>query len=176
MIDRLSELYGRLLAFLVGVACLLLFALMVVICADVLLRNVALLPGVRGFPAANEFAEYTLYLVTLLAAPWLLRQGQHIRVDILLRAIPAPVAWTLEWLMDLLALATCALIVWYGIGASVDSMRAGSQVIKSVIFPEWWTIAPLPVCFALVGIEVLFRIRRLLTGERSPRSDAVSAS
>ena len=29
-----------------------------------------------------------LYLITLLTAPWLLRQGQHIRVDIVLRLVP----------------------------------------------------------------------------------------
>ncbi len=30
--------------------------------------------------------------------------------------------------------------------------------------------------FALLGIEVLFRMRRLYLGERAPRDDAVSAS
>ena len=48
--------------------------------------------GFGGLPWSNEVSEYILYLVTLLSAPWLLRRGQHIRVDILLRALPARLA------------------------------------------------------------------------------------
>src|SRR5215203_4539548 len=61
----------------------LIFVLTMVIGADVLLRNI----GVGGLPWSAEISEDVIYLVTLLAAPWLLRQGQHIRVDIVLRAL-----------------------------------------------------------------------------------------
>ena len=61
--------------------------MMLIIGADVGLRNL----GSAGMPWSNEVSEDILYLVTLLAGPWLLRQGQHIRVDILLRALPAQV-------------------------------------------------------------------------------------
>ena len=40
--------------------------------------------------------------------------------------------------------------------------------------PEWWFLAPLPICFALLAIEFVFRMRRL-AAER-PRDDAVSAA
>ena len=47
------------------------------------------MPGLpRGLAWSNEISELMLYLITLLAAPWLLREGQHIRVDIVLRALP----------------------------------------------------------------------------------------
>ena len=42
--------------------------------------------------------------------------------------------------------------------------------------PEWWSLAPLPVCFVLLAIEFVFRMRRLQRGERGPRDDAVSAA
>jgi TRAP-type C4-dicarboxylate transport system permease small subunit len=31
-------------------------------------------------------------------------------------------------------------------------------VIKSVVFPEWWLYAPVPVCFALLAVEFVRRI------------------
>ena len=34
----------------------------------------------------------------------------------------------------------------------------------------------LPAAFALLAVEVLFRMRRLWLGERAPRDDSVSAS
>ena len=59
-----------------------------IICGDVLTRNVAV-PGLpRGIAWSNEISELLLYAMTLLAAPWLLREGRHIRVDIVLRALP----------------------------------------------------------------------------------------
>jgi TRAP-type C4-dicarboxylate transport system permease small subunit len=175
LIDRLSALYGRLLAGLALAGCAVLFLMMLVICLDVLLRNVRLVPGMLGLPWGNEVTEYALYFITMLTAPWLLRQGQHIRVDVLLRAIPARLAWYCEWTSDLLALACCAAIAWYGYKAVLSSHAISGMVVKVISVPEWWLLAPLPVTFVLLGIEVLFRLHRLSLGERGPRTDAVTA-
>ncbi len=172
----ISAAYGRLLNVLMIAASLLLAAMMLIICADVLLRNVAIFPGLRGLEWSNEISETLLYLITLLAAPWLLRQGQHIRVDLLLRAIPRRVAWRCEIVADVLALACCVALVVYGTKAAWASYQAGSILIKTLVTPEWWSLAPLPVAFSLLAVEVVFRMHRLLTGEQAPRDDAVSAS
>jgi TRAP-type C4-dicarboxylate transport system permease small subunit len=173
--ERLSELYGRLLAALELAACALLFLMMLMICADVLLRNVVLIPGMRGLAWSNEVSESMLYLITMLTAPWILRRGQHIRVDIVLVALPKKTAWYCEWVADVLALACSVVMMAYGWSATVASYKAGSMAIKTLITPEWWTLAPLPLAFALLAIEVLFRMQRLYAGERGPRADAVSA-
>lgn len=174
--QRLSDLYGRLLAGLALAGCAVLFAMMLVICIDVLLRNVRLVPGVHGVAWANEVTEYALYLITLLTAPWLLRQGQHIRVDILLRVMPRRLAWYCEWLCDLMALAVCLAIAWAAWKATATSLAIGAMVVKTLALPEWWLLAPLPAAFLLLAIEVLFRMARLHAGERGPREDAVSAA
>ena len=46
-----------------------------------------------GVSWANEVTEYALYLITLLTAPWLLRRGQHVRIDMVLVMVPPRVAW-----------------------------------------------------------------------------------
>jgi TRAP-type C4-dicarboxylate transport system permease small subunit len=173
---RLSELHGRLLAGLALAGCAVLFAMMLVICIDVLLRNVRIVPGMLGVPWANEVTEYALYLITMLTAPWLLRQGMHIRVDVLLRAIPRRLAWCCEWAVDVLALVCCVTIAWYGVQAVLSSHAIGGMVVKVISVPEWWLLAPLPASFALLAIEVLFRMRRLYEGERGPRADAVTTA
>ena len=137
-------------------------------------ENVRLIPGVYGFACANEVSEAMLYLVTLLIAPWLLRQGQHIRVDIVLRAVPKRVGWCFEWVADALGLACCLAIAWYGVLATLKSYQSGALSIKTLVTPEWWMQAPLPVAFLLLSVEMLFRMRRLSLGERAPRDDAVS--
>ena len=168
--------FGRLLGALALAGCAVLFAMMLVICVDVLLRNVRLVPGVHGVAWANEVTEYALYLVTLLTAPWLLRRGQHIRIDILLRVLPSRLAWYCEWLCDIAALACCLLIAFAGWKATAASMAIGSTIVKTLAFPEWWLLAPLCLCFALLSIEVLFRMARLRSGARGPREDAISVA
>ena len=46
----------------------------------------------------------------------------------------------------------------------------------SSLMPEWWLLAPLPLCFLLLAIEFLFRMRRLAIGPVGPRDEAISAA
>jgi TRAP-type C4-dicarboxylate transport system permease small subunit len=170
--DRLSTAFGRVLDWLMLLACLLLLTMALLIGADVATRNT----GLGGIPWSNEACEYVLYLLTLLSAPWLLRQSQHIRVDILLRALPPRIGWFMEWIGDLLGLACSLYFVWYGARVLAASHAAGSVSIKTLVLPEWWLLAPMPVAFLLVAIEFVFRMRRLARAERAPRTDAVSVA
>lgn len=169
---RASAIFGRLLDAMMLVACLLLLFMTLLIGADVALRNMKL----GGVSWSNEVSEYILYLVTLLSAPWLLRAGQHIRVDILLRAMPSRVGWLFEWLGDLLGLACSLYFVWYGWKVLAASYSSGAVSIKTLVLPEWWLMVPMPVAFMAVSVEFVFRMWRLAQGERKPREDAVSAS
>ena len=171
-IERLSQAYGRLLEGMVMAACLLLLGITVLIGLDVLLRNV----GLGGIPPSNELSEDALYLITILAAPGLLRRGQHIRIDILLRMIPPKVAWVLEWIGDAVGIVCCTFFVWYGLRVTLASYASGSISIKTLIMPEWWIFAPMPICFLMLAAEFVFRMRALAMSERAPRDDATSAA
>ncbi len=176
MISWLSGIYGRMLSSLALVGCAILLAMMFIIVGDVALRNLAI-PGLpRGLAWSNEISELMLYLITMCVAPWLLRQGQHIRVDILLQALPKRLAWSFEWVGDLIGLACCCVIAWYGTQAAWSSYVSGAVNIKTLVTPEWWALAPLPLVFVLLAIEMLFRMIRLLRGPRGPRHEAVSAA
>ena len=168
--------FGTLIELLALVASVALLAMVAIICADVLTRNVAL-PGMpRGVAWSNEISELLLYAITLLAAPWLLREGRHIRVDIVLRALPRRAAYACEWIADALGFVCCLWLVWYGASAAWKSWAGDALSIKTLVMPEWWFLAPLPLCFALLAIEFVFRMRRLAQGEVGPRDDAVSAA
>jgi len=168
---KLSTAFGRLFDALAGIAALMLLAMVALVTADIVLRDV----GRGGFVWANEVSEYSLYLITLLAAPWLLRRGQHIRIDLFLNLLPERFAWLMEAANDLAGLAVSLLLVRYGVAMTYDSWRIGSITIKNLVFPEWWLLAPLPITFALLAVEFVFRFRRVL-GERTRRHEATSVS
>ena len=56
--QRLEAVYGRVLEALALVACALILGMTLMICADVLLRNVRLVPGLAGLEWANEISEH----------------------------------------------------------------------------------------------------------------------
>jgi TRAP-type C4-dicarboxylate transport system permease small subunit len=167
---RLSTSYGRLLDALAALAALILLAMVLLVSADIVLRNVTR----TGFPWANEITEYALYVITLLTAPWLLRRGQHVRIDLVLTYVPARAAFAMEAAADILGFFVCLVLMRYGIKIAIDSAMLGSITIKNLVFPEWWLLAPLPACFALIAAEFVFRFDRLMRGPRARRVEATS--
>jgi TRAP-type C4-dicarboxylate transport system permease small subunit len=170
-VNRLSDLYGKFLDGLAVIAALLLLAMVIIVTGDIVLRNVAN----KGFLWANEVSEYALYLITLLTAPWLLRRGQHVRLDLVLTAVPRRIAWVLEAMGDIVGFVVCLAMIRYGTLMTIDAWKSGSITIKNLIFPEWWLLAPLPATFLLLAIEFVFRFLRLLK-QRDRREEATSVA
>jgi TRAP-type C4-dicarboxylate transport system permease small subunit len=141
--------YARLLQGLALCAALLLGLSAAAITLDVVGRNI----GLGTLPWILEVSEYVLPLATFLVAPWLLYRNQHVRLDVLLQAAP----W-LGRVADLLGLAVSAVLVVYGLRTILNSAQQGGMVFKSVVFPEWWLYAPVPLCFALLSFEFVRRL------------------
>jgi TRAP-type C4-dicarboxylate transport system permease small subunit len=170
--NHLSTAFGKLFNALALLAALTLLGMVVMVTADIVLRNLTR----TGFPWANEVSEYALYITTLLTAPWLLRRGQHVRIDLVLTVMPLRIAWVMEMLADVVGFTVCLVMMRYGIKMTMDSAMLGSITIKNLVFPEWWLLAPLPATFVLLAIEFVFRFDRLMRGERVRRVEATSVS
>ena len=168
--NRLSHFCERLFEWFAAAAALMLLAMVALVTADIVLRNTL---G-TGFAWSNEVTEYALYLTTLLTAPWLLRRGQHVRIDLVLTLVPVRVAWLMEAASDVLGFAVCLVMMRYGLKMTIDSAVMGSITITNLVFPEWWLLWPLPLCFALLAAEFAFRFDRLIHSEPGRRVEATS--
>jgi TRAP-type C4-dicarboxylate transport system permease small subunit len=142
-------------------AALLLGALALLVTVDVVARNL----GWGTLPWILEVSEYCLPLATFLVAPWLLARGEHVRVDVLVTLLPRRIARAIERAADAAGFALSTVFVVYGIRAITSSAQQGSLVMKSIVFPEWWLFAPVPVSFAFLAVEFL---RRLLARAGTP--------
>ena len=167
---RLSNAFGSALNALAVLAAITLLGMVVMVTADIILRNLTR----TGFPWANEVSEYALYITTLLTAPWLLRRGQHVRIDLVLTVVPARIAWLMEMLADVIGFAVCLVMIRYGFKMTMDSAVLGSITIKNLVFPEWWLLWPLPLCFILLAAEFVFRFDNLIRSEPARRTEATS--
>lgn len=122
--------------------------------------------GIRFFklgslPWLIEVVEYLVCGGTFLAAPWVLRQGAHVRVDILLTSLPKPAARRLEQFVDLLGCGISAVLFYYGCLAVAQSANAKQILYKTWWTPEWIVLLPLPVACLLLFVEFVLRIFRV---------------
>ncbi|HYG54152.1 MAG TPA: TRAP transporter small permease [Burkholderiales bacterium] len=145
----MKRLYERSLEALAILAAVLLGLTAAAITLDVVARNV----GLGTLPWILEVSEYVLPLATFLVAPWLLYRNQHVRLDVLLAKAP----W-LARASDGIGLLVSGVLVVYGVRTILNSAQQGAMVLKSVVFPEWWLYAPVPICFFLLSVEFVRRL------------------
>lgn len=154
MYARLSVAYERLLTGCGFAAGFTLAALAVLITLDVLLRNL----GLFSSGALLEITEYALFVTTFLAAPWVLRQGSHVRVDLVLTQVPPPAARLMEIAADSAGLVIALLLGWHGARVTLVSFERGHLIVKQLTVPEWMLMIVIPASCALLAIEFLRRI------------------
>jgi TRAP-type C4-dicarboxylate transport system permease small subunit len=140
---------GVVAALLIGVSVLL-------VCYDVLGRNLSL----KSLPWIVEVTEYALPLITLFAAPWLLFRGEHVRLDLLNNMLSPTALRLLDRVASTVGLIVCVLIVWYALKVIADTREIGAMVMKSLVFPEWWLFVPVPLSFGLMAVECARRLLR----------------
>jgi TRAP-type C4-dicarboxylate transport system permease small subunit len=141
--------WGLLLAAPAAVAGAIVLAMVLAVTLSVTLRATTG-SDIRGIV---EWTEIGLYLSAVLAAPWLLFPGKHIRADLLAPALPRPMARIVEVAADLIGLAVSGVLLWQAWDVMRDAMATGAVIRRTVSFPEWWLSAPLIPCFALLAAE-----------------------
>lgn len=149
-----ARTYARVLHAGAVAAAILLGVVALLITGDVVARNL----GLATLPWILEVSEYSLPVATFLVAPWLLHRGEHVRLDMVITALPAAGGRVLERIADGMGLAISLVFVVYGTKAIFGSLLQGSMVIKILVFPEWWMYAPVPPCFALLAVEFARRM------------------
>jgi TRAP-type C4-dicarboxylate transport system permease small subunit len=127
------------------------------VCVDIVFRQF----GIASMPWLVEVIEYLMYGGTFLAAPWVLRQGEHVRVDLVLSSVPKRVAVRLEQIVDALGFLVSIVMSYYGTALLIDAYRANFIQFKNLAVPEWILILPLPVGCAMLAIEFVLRFFRV---------------
>lgn len=146
-------------------------AVVVLICADIFMRNLR----IGSLPWMVEVTEYALYAGTFLAAPWVLRQGSHVRVDLLLISLPIKIARRIEQFADLCGLIACVVMSYYGVIVLADAYQSRMVQLKSLSVPEWLLLLPIPLGCGLLAIEFVLRILRvpgIVTEQYNPANRA----
>ncbi len=156
VISKVHAALVGMLGFSAGIA---LACLAVLITVDVTIRNL----GIGNFPWLLEVSEYVLFAATFLAAPWVLRENAHVRVDLLLTALPRTAGRLLAGLADVLGLLISAVLTWYALRVTADALERGDLIFKELVVPEWPFFVVVVVSGALLIAEFSLRLAKPTT-------------
>lgn len=133
-----------------------LCALVVLVVVDVAARYLR----VFSLPWSLEAAEYMLYAITFLGAPWVLREEGHIAIELVVERLAPGPRRAMRRVADALGAAVCLLLVGFSLAVTVRSYQSGVVVQKSFVFPEWWVYAGMPaVLLVLLCIYLRWLLR-----------------
>jgi TRAP-type C4-dicarboxylate transport system permease small subunit len=134
------------------------------ISADVMLRA----SGHRTLGWTLEASEYGLLIACFLGAPFVLRHGDHIRVDVVLRNVGPVWKGRLLILSNLIAALTCLFLTWFAAREALTAYIRGAILYKEIEMPQWIVLSVMPAGMILLTWEFFSRIIRRLAGIEVP--------
>jgi TRAP-type C4-dicarboxylate transport system permease small subunit len=130
-------------------ATLLFVAITLAISAEVLLRY--------GFNSpirwVVELSEYALLWITFLGAAWVLRNGGHVRVDILLQYLSLAALRVCGLVSAGLGALTMLVILGFGVHATWSAYARGAYKPTGIDVPTWIVLIVIPVGSLLLSLR-----------------------
>jgi len=150
LIDQVSRLCG-------GVAMLLLFAAVIVVCQMIVVRYI--LNGSTIWQ--TEFVIYSLMAATFVGSPYVLLYRGHVGVDLVPNLSGPRVRFWLELVGSLVSLAFCAVLAWAGWIFLHEALVGGWRTDTVWALPLWIPLLPLPVGIGLLALQYVSEMIKL---------------
>jgi TRAP-type C4-dicarboxylate transport system permease small subunit len=132
------------------------------ICAEVLLRY-----GFnRPLTWVVEVSEYALLWMTFLGTSWVLRQGGHVRVDILMQFLPPAVLRKCGLVSAGAGILASLVLVVFGANVTWTAIARGSFKSTGLDIPSWIVLVVIPVGGLLLLARFLRMFGEYYRGER----------
>ena len=153
IIDRLSDFCGRItsaLFFLIGG----------MITYEVAARYIFLSPTIW----AEEMSRFVQIWGTYLAAGYILRHRELIRIELLTGRLRAGAQRVLEGVSLLFIAVFCCVAVYYGIQIVAESVEVGRATSTMLAVPRWMTESAIPVGFSILLLQCVVEFIRVIGG------------
>jgi TRAP-type C4-dicarboxylate transport system permease small subunit len=145
----LTKIYQMLLYGMATTSGLILVWIMVSVIASVVMRNLGLQPFAWLFTSA----EYGLLYMTMLGAPWLVREKGHVHIELLTAALPDGPRQMLSRAVAAACVLVCAILTWKGIELVITNIERGDFDTRAYYYPRWLLTIAFPLSFGLMAFE-----------------------
>ena len=141
--------------------CLCLFALMLVVTADVAARYFLNQPFVWSHDVITLYLTPALFFLTLSDS---FRSGAQVNVDIVHALLPRWLRRLTDPLCNLLAFGVFVLIAYAGAGRAYASFLNGDVTVGIVPWPTWPSVALVPLGAGMLAFRLLIRALAEIAG------------
>lgn len=145
----LLRLYKFVIDAMAVIAGLTLVWLMVSVVVSVGMRNA----GIQPYAWLFTSAEYGLLYMTMLGAPWLVRERGHVHIELLTSALPETPQRLVSRGVAILCVAVCALLAWKGAELFLTNIERNDFDVRAYFFPRWMLTVTFPISFGLMAVE-----------------------
>lgn len=145
----LTRTYDALLYTMALMAAVMLVWLMVSVVASVAMRNAGLQPYAWLFTSS----EYAILYMTMLGAPWLVREKGHVHIELVTAALPARLRRIVSRLVALGCVAVSLILAWKGAELFLTNIERGDYDVRAYYFPRWILTISFPIAFSFMAVE-----------------------
>jgi len=155
-IDRRFYVLEKTIGFFAGAAVLALMFLAVISVGGRNLFNAPL-------PGYVDWMELTMPLIAFLGISYAMRDGGHIRMDILIGQLKGRALWAAEFVTTAVTLALIVLLIWGSwahFDRSFDCSRplCSSDSTIDIGMPLWPAKIVVPLCFAVLALRLVLQL------------------
>ncbi len=143
------RIYSRLVDMMAMLAGLALVWLMVSVVLSVAMRNLGLQPFAWLFTSA----EYGVFYMTMLGAPWLVREKGHVHIELLTAALPEKIRNLVSRFIAFLCVAVSLVLAWYGLELLLTNIERNDFDVRAYFYPRWLLTIMFPISFLVMAIE-----------------------
>ena len=147
--QQMIRLYTTFLYAMAFVAGAMLVWLMVSVILSVLMRNL----GMQPFAWLFTSSEYALLYMTMLGAPWLVREKGHVHIELVTAALPPTARRIISRLVAAACVAVSLILAWKGADLFLTNIARNDYDVRAYYFPRWILTISFPVAFGLMAVE-----------------------
>jgi TRAP-type C4-dicarboxylate transport system permease small subunit len=144
-----TRAWDALVAAMALVAALTLVWLMVAVVASATMRNV----GVQPFAWLFTSTEYGLLYLTMLGAPWLVRERGHVHIELVTAALPPRARRIVSRAVSALCVVVCLVLFWYGLHLFLQNLERRDFDVRAYFYPRWLLTVAFPISFGAMAVE-----------------------
>lgn len=143
------RVYDKLVDAFAFVSGLMLVWLMVAVAASVLIRNIGAQPPAWLFTST----EYSMFYLTLLGAPWLVREKGHVFIEVAISHLPPKILDAVSRLVMLICAVISFVLAWKGLQLMISNIEGNDYDVRTYFIPMWIFTVAYPISFGLMGVE-----------------------
>jgi len=98
-------------------------------------------------------AEYGLLYMTMLGAPWLVREKGHVHIELLTAVLPDGLRKIVSRAVALLCVLVCLVLAYKGLQLFLTNIERNDFDVRAYYFPRWLLTITFPLSFGFMMIE-----------------------